>query len=243
MTRITFLAHSGFFIELSHAALLFDWWKGTLPEYDPEKPLLVFASHHHEDHFNPAIFSLDAACFLLGKDIRLTERNRQRWGISEDTAARCRFFGGGESLEILPGITVEALPSTDEGVAFLVTAEGRTFFHAGDLNWWHWEGEADAWNRNMEVNFKRYTAALAGRRLDLAMLPLDPRLEKSAFLGVQHFFEIADIRRFLPMHQWENFHFTAAFQAAFPACSQRTTPISANAQAFFMPSSGELIPL
>lgn len=61
-------------------------------------------------------------------------------------------FRRGERLSPA-GVTVEALPSTDEGVAFLVTAEGRTVFHAGDLNWWHWEGEDPVWNRNMEADF------------------------------------------------------------------------------------------
>ena len=63
--RVTFLAHSGFFLELETASLLFDWWKGDLPPL-PSGPLLVFASHHHEDHFRPAIFQLGAAAFLLG---------------------------------------------------------------------------------------------------------------------------------------------------------------------------------
>lgn len=55
--RVTFLAHDGFFIELDQVCLLFDWWKGVLPPL-PDKPLLVFVSHRHEDHFNPAVFTL-----------------------------------------------------------------------------------------------------------------------------------------------------------------------------------------
>ena len=66
--RVTFLAHSGFLIELERLLLLFDWWKNELPPL-PEKPLLVFASHSHEDHFSPRIFSLDNGqrdiCFLM----------------------------------------------------------------------------------------------------------------------------------------------------------------------------------
>ena len=72
--RVTFLAHDGFFIELDQVCLLFDWWKGVLPPL-PDKPLLVFVSHRHEDHFNPAVFAL-ADCkadiqFLLGSDFHL----------------------------------------------------------------------------------------------------------------------------------------------------------------------------
>ena len=40
--RVTFLAHSGFFLELETASLLFDWWKGALPPLPADRPLLVF---------------------------------------------------------------------------------------------------------------------------------------------------------------------------------------------------------
>lgn len=234
--RVTFLDHSGFLIELPSVTLLFDWWKGELPALRPGVPLLVFASHHHEDHFKPEIFALDDGArevrFLLGKDIRLSPRNRARWGVSGETAARCLTLGGSETAPPLPGVTVEALPSTDEGAAFLVTAEGRAVFHAGDLNWWHWEGEDKAWNRNMEVNFKRYTEPLRGRRMDLAMLPLDPRLGEPGFWGPRYFLELADIERFLPMHQWGDFGFTEKFLAQYPQFTPQTVPVTGRGQSF-----------
>ena len=130
---------------------------------------------------------------------------------------------------------MEALPSTDEGVAFLVTAEGRTVFHAGDLNWWHWEGEDPGWNRNMEVDFRRYAEPLRGRKIDLAMLPLDPRLGEDGFRGPRYFLELADIRRFLPMHQWGDFAFTEQFLAACPQFRDRTVPVVRQGQQFVFP--------
>ena len=56
--KITFLYHSSFLVELSRCTLLFDWYGGPVPEHDPGKPLYVFASHSHPDHFSPAIFQL-----------------------------------------------------------------------------------------------------------------------------------------------------------------------------------------
>ena len=234
--RVTFLEHSGFLAELPSVTLLFDWWKGELPALRPEIPLLVFASHRHEDHFKPAIFALDDGVrdvrFLLGKDIKLTPRHRERWGVCDDTAARCLVLGGGAQAEPLPGVTVETLTSTDEGVAFLAAADGLTIFHAGDLNWWHWEGEDPAWNRNMEVDFKRYCEPLRGRPIDLAMLPLDPRLGEDGFLGPKYFLELADIHRFLPMHQWENFAFTGKFTEKYPALAKGLLPVERTGQSW-----------
>ena len=235
MMHVTFLDHSGFLVELPGLTLLFDWWQGDLPPL-PSDPLLVFASHRHPDHFNPRIFALDDGQrdvrFLLGKGIHLTDRNRKKWGLSEKAAADCRVLSGGESASPLPGVTVEALPSTDEGVAFLVTAEGRTVFHAGDLNWWHWEGEDPGWNRNMEVNFKAYTQPLQDRHLDLAMLPLDPRLGKDGFRGPRYFLDLARIRCMIPMHQWEDFGFTGQFLDAYPQYRSRVLPVAENGQVF-----------
>ena len=113
-----------------------------------------------------------------------------------------------------------------------LTAEGRTVFHAGDLNWWHWEGEDPVWNRNMEADFRRYAEPLRGRKIDLAMLPLDPRLGEDGFRGPRYFLELADIRRFLPMHQWGNFNFTNQFLSCYTSFTSRTVYVNRVGQVF-----------
>ena len=233
--RVTFLAHDGFLIELNTVCLLFDWWKEPIPPL-PDKPLLVFVSHRHEDHFNPEVFTLASrradVQFLLGSDLRLAPHNLEMWRLSPEAAAKCRRCGKHDVFEPLPGVTVETFPSTDEGVAWMVATEGRSIFHAGDLNWWHWAEEDDAWNRNMAANFKRYTEPLRGRRADLAMLPLDPRLGKDGYLGPEYFLELMDIRHFLPMHQWDDFDFTAAFLRDCPQFAPVTLKIHHNSEVF-----------
>ena len=211
--RVTFLAHSGFFVELPEACLLFDWWKGTLPPIPADRPLLVFASHRHEDHFSPAIFSLDDGTrdvtFLLGRDIRLTDRSRTRWNVSDATAAHCIRLGGGEVRDLPSGVKIETLTSTDEGVAFLVTVGGHTLFHAGDLNWWHWEGEEESFNLDQATRYQhemqQLKKTLQGKSLDLAFIPMDQRLEQDFARGVICFCESVYAKHIVPIHFWNDF--------------------------------------
>jgi len=232
--HVTFLAHSGFLVETEQCVLLFDWWKGELPPL-PDKPLTVFASHRHTDHFSPRIFTLDDPArdvtYVLSRDIKLSANNRLKWDVSEETAARCRTLGGDEALS-LPGMEVETLRSTDEGVAFVVTCGGKVIYHAGDLNWWHWAGEGDAWNRNMECNFKRYLEPLRGRRINLAMVPLDPRQEAAEDWGLLYLLAVAQVERVLPMHQWEDFSPTARLKSRHPELTETILEITGNGQVF-----------
>ena len=64
--KVTYIHHSAVSVETEHSILLFDYFKGELPDFDPGKPLFVFASHFHEDHYSPVIF----------------ERFREREGVS-----------------------------------------------------------------------------------------------------------------------------------------------------------------
>ena len=57
-----------------------------------------------------------------------------------------------ETGEKVP-VTVKAFKSTDEGVAFLIEAEGKVLYHAGDLNNWVWEGEPEEYNFRMSEAF------------------------------------------------------------------------------------------
>ena len=232
--KITFLAHSGFLVELEHTLLLFDWWKGELPPLPEGKPLVVFASHCHPDHFDPHIFRLDDGSrpihFLLGKDIRPNPHRMEKWGLTEETLAKCTRTGGFQQKEPLPGVTVETLPSTDSGVAFLVTAEGQTLYHAGDLNWWYWAGESQEWNDTMERDYKQYLEPLRGRHVDLAMVPLDPRLEGGEDLGLAYYLSLTDTDRVLPMHQWEDYSPTQRFMLKYPQWAGKLIPITGPGQ-------------
>ncbi|MFR1616620.1 MAG: hypothetical protein ACLSUM_04420 [Dysosmobacter welbionis] len=141
----------------------------------------------------------------------------------------CRVLSGGRA-PLLPGVTVEALPSTDEAGS---SGDGGRpdglSCRGSELGL---EGEDPVWNRNMEADFRRYAEPLRGRKIDLAMLPLDPRLGEDGFRGPRYFLELADIRRFLPMHQWGNFNFTNQFLSCYTSFTSRTVYVNRVGQVF-----------
>lgn len=208
---IHFLAHSGFLVEMPSGYLLFDWWQGALPPLG-DKPLYIFASHSHHDHLNQDIFQKNAT-FFLGHD------------ITPPAGVHAHVLSGNQMVT-LDGITVETLPSTDEGVAFIVTIDGATLYHAGDLHWWHWEGEPDPWNGDMERNFKTYIAPLAERKVDVAFVPLDPRLGAAQDWGLCHVLDLANVTHVVPMHQWGDDAPTAQFCQDHPKWEPLICPMT-----------------
>ena len=201
--KVTYIHHSSFSVELEKTVLLFDYFAGTLPEFPREKGLVVFASHFHGDHFSPVIFNLakqrEGVQFVLSDDIAKKK-------VPEQYLDQVRFVKADQRFALEPsGMEIETFRSTDEGVAFWITCEGKEIYHAGDLNNWWWEGEEKAWNHNMAACYKREMDKLAGRTADAAFVPLDPRLGQWFYLGMAQFMEKADARALFPMHFWEDY--------------------------------------
>ena len=212
--KVTYIHHSSFMAELEHAALLFDYFEGEIPEIPEDKPLYVFASHRHGDHFSRAIFDLAGRAgkvtYVLSDDIWTRQ-------VPEEILGRTTFIGPGESKRLLDGagqpLDIEAFKSTDEGVAFLIKAEGKAIYHAGDLNNWVWEGEPEEDNRRMSENYHKELEKLAGRHIDVAFMLIDPRQEKDFYLGMDDFMRKVGADAVFPMHFWGDFEAAARFKA------------------------------
>ena len=202
---IDYIGHSGFLVETETSLMLFDYYRGDLSVLDAkpaDKPLFVFASHAHGDHYNPAILKLAEkereVHYLFSFDIRCRVRKRaaQDLGI--------RFLDADRSYEI-PGLgMVETFFSTDEGVAFYIDTGTAAIFHAGDLNWWDWEGEPADWLADQARVFKREVSKISGKRIDAAFVVLDDRLEKNYDKGMRWFLSVCTPAYTLPMHFWED---------------------------------------
>lgn len=201
--KITYIHHSSFAVELSKVILLFDYYAGPLPEFSQDKMLVVFASHAHGDHFSTVIFELaqerEKIQYVLSGDI-----NREK--VPEELLGKVRFVKAGEKFPLISGeMEIETFKSTDEGVAFWISCEGKEIYHAGDLNNWWWEGEDKAWNHNMAANYKREIGKMAGRTADISFVPLDPRQERWFYLGMEEFMGKVRAKAVFPMHFWKDY--------------------------------------
>ena len=134
--RLTYIFHSGFVLETEQAILIFDYWMDPADVMESilrsKKPLYVFSSHFHEDHFTREIFEWrkrrENVTYILSKDIL---RHRR---ASKEEADTWLAKGASWSDEL---VSVKALGSTDSGVSWIVETEGKRIFHAGDLNNWY----------------------------------------------------------------------------------------------------------
>ena len=213
--KITYIHHSSFLVETEENYFLFDYFEGKLPQLKEDKPLLVFASHGHGDHFSPVIFDLvkthASTGFVLSDDI-------WKRRVPEELMGKTYCIGPEEELDLQApftgpsGVKVHGFKSTDEGVAFLIETEGKRIYHAGDLNNWVWEGEPEADNKRMSQRFHQELEKLRGIHIDVAFMLLDPRQEKDFYLGMDDFMRMVGADVVFPMHFWGDFEVTDRFK-------------------------------
>lgn len=198
--KILYICHSSFAVEFDQSILIFDYYgEGKLPSPNLGKQTYFLNSHGHPDHFKREILALrenyPGAEYILSKDIYFRKEDRQEW---------IRSVRPGEDFETGP-LHIQTLRSTDLGVAFVVETEGTRIYHAGDLNWWHWEGEEKAWNNNMASNYKNEVDKLKGQHFHVVFLPVDPRLGEACHWGMKYFLEQVKADHVFPMHFWERY--------------------------------------
>ena len=192
--KINHIYHSGFVIELESTVLIFDWYSGELPDFDPGKKVFVFVTHGHADHYSSRIWTLrsryEKICYILDCCTAPEQKGDNIFHVQPGRHYRIR------------NTLVYAIRSNDEGVAYVVSAEGYNFFHAGDLNIWHWKDSQDDQNAYSLKIYRRQIEKISGWCFDAAMIPLDPRLEDNAPNAIIEFMNTVECRHLFPMHYW-----------------------------------------
>lgn len=180
--------HSGFFVELEKHYLLFDYYKGQIPLLDSEKPLYVFVSHNHYDHYNPQIESA-------------TQYYKSRKFIVNGVHDSKYIYANANEEILVDDVKITTLESTDEGVAFLVETEGKTIYHAGDLHLWYWDDDTEEERQNMYNRYMSEMKKLEGRNIDAAFVVLDSRQSDDyAMFGLNIFNKLTNTKTIFPMH-------------------------------------------
>ena len=199
-TIVTYIEHSCFLVETKECYLLFDYYGGEvpLPALDPAKPLLLFNSHAHHDHFSKEIFSLrdryPRALFVLSADIPVPTAVQPFTCPMLPHEHRLLQLAGGRGT-----VSIDTLRSNDEGVAFIIRIGELCIYHAGDLNNWWWDGDVE--DQKLADIYHEELEHIRGRHFTAAFIPLDPRL-KGWWKGIEDFMHYADADAIFPMHNF-----------------------------------------
>lgn len=219
LMKLYFIYHSCFVVETKSSFLLFDYYKNMKNKnqdfdfnvllkniFESEKPLYVFSSHSHHDHFNKEILKWQNMKknihYILSHDIKI-----------KNPEANCHFMKPNQEL-IINNLKVSSFGSTDEGVSFTAEIDHRRIFHAGDLNWWKWYDDTMEEAKSMEEAFKNIVDDIKQKRnvISVALFPVDYRLEDNYDCGGEYFIQKIKPRTFIPMHFWDEFEISQKFK-------------------------------
>lgn len=228
-TKVYHLYHSGVAVKTENDLMIFDYYKdkpagkenninnGVISEKElnDSDNIYVFVSHRHSDHYNPVIFTwedkTENVCYILSNDINVR--------TGKDNYI---FMNKEEELE-LDELKIKTFGSTDLGVSYLVKTEDMVIFHSGDLNWWHWKNNSREQQREEEKNYKKEVDKLVREdKIDIAFVPVDPRLDEYYYLAGDYFLKNVKPKVFVPIHFSSNYKITEKFAKKMKKFSQDT---------------------
>ncbi len=212
MIKVTYLFHSGYMVETDNYHLIFDYITDNCNKKNREcgrlckeelhdgKKTAAFVSHAHCDHYDKSVLKLgDDISFIMSDDVKPPDVHKLKLCHPYETWTD-------------DGLKVMTFGSTDQGVSFYVEADGYRVFHAGDLNWWHWEGESKAEQEDAKKRFFAEIEKIKKLDIQIAMFPVDPRLEHAYYYGGKSFIEEVKPDIFFPMHFQGSYMTTRKFK-------------------------------
>lgn len=247
--QVIFIHHSCFLIEVDDKVLIFDYFDGNkvngytftgkIPEYEKDTKIYMFSSHSHKDHYDMDVLrwadKYPNMKYIFSKDIRIAPHFLEKHGIDPRVRERVTFVSADKKYQV-DDLNIRTLRSTDAGVAFYVETNGATFFHAGDLGDWKWEGAGELTNGAQERSYKFQIRQLAKLPINLAFVPMDPRLGQYQYDGFDFFLKTTDADLVFPMHMWQNYEGIAQYKRKITnsGMADRVMDISRENQVFLI---------
>jgi len=237
-TEIYHLFHSGTAVRVKDKLFIFDYFKdeprkekavasslekGVIREdsFKNINEAYVFVSHSHHDHYNQVIFEWEKYCdeinYILAAEVEPAAELKNK--------ANLYLMEKDEELK-LGDVEISSYGSTDQGVSFLVELQDLSIFHAGDLNWWKWKKFSAKVQAREEREYKREVDKLIGKQIDIAFVPVDPRLEEHFHLAGEYFIEEIVPSLFVPIHFADNYDITRFFKERFNSDRTRVAEIA-----------------
>ncbi len=209
--KVVYCGHSGWAIQTEKHVLIFDYWSrnkadqpemanGSInPQEIKDKDVIVFVSHDHSDHFDSVIYGwknvVKNITYVYGFKPEDSWTNKETGYHGPEYV----YIDDNQTKQI-GKIVITTLKSNDSGQGFLVTADGITIYHPGDLAWFSAEDEQA---------FKKEVDFIAGKTqpIDLAFLPVTgcPSRWQREFVVEGFFYSIDKLNpsQVFPMHTFQ----------------------------------------
>lgn len=198
---IKHLSHSGFTVHDQSELLVFDAIS-PLALSNEYKNIYIFISHSHKDHFDSnavkEFYQNEKANFIISKELSPK--------ISQYAITNLSILENYEKVKI-NHLDVSSYGSTDLGNSYMVTLHGNTYFHSGDLNWWHWKRMNLDELKSEESSFIKEIDQFKDKSIDFAFIPVDPRLEEHGYLAINYFIDVVQPKYVIPMHSFGQYDF------------------------------------
>lgn len=207
---ITFFHHSCVAVEIESSYFLFDYFPRepfkTIP-FPEGKKIYIFSSHGHHDHYNTSIFKENFApspvTYVLSDDIQGAPKDKTILWVNPHNTYH------------IDDLAIRTFGSTDLGVSFLVSVNSLHVFHSGDLNWWHWKHFSKKDQELEKITYQNEIRRLPNSLIDLAFVPVDPRLGEASHLAANYFIEQLNPRYLVPIHLQVDFKEMKSYAQAF----------------------------
>ena len=180
--QIIFIHHSCFLVELDDKVLIFDYFDGNKVE---------------GMHFTGKLpsYETDTKIYMFA-----SHSHKDHYDMDI-----LRLAGKYSNIHYIFSKDIRISPSTDAGVAFYVTSNGVSLFHAGDLNDWEWDGAGDLINGRVRRAFRHEIKKLSEKPINVAFFPMDPKLMEYQFKGFDFFLKNTSAEFVFPMHMWQDY--------------------------------------